>query len=243
MKQIFISVLFAVLLSMPSSAQQRANRRSAADQGKPVQTTAETKPVTACQLTIARLRYGGGGDWYTGPSMLPNLVTGAKERTKLPVCDTTAVVEISDQRLFHFPFLWMTGHGEVRFSAQERLRLRKFLIGGGFLWADDNYGMDRSFRREMAALFPENPLTALPNLHPIFKSVYNLPGLPKIHEHDGHPAQAFGIFFEGRMVVLYTFSSDIGNALEDAHIHNVGAERRELGMQMAINVLNWFFNQ
>jgi hypothetical protein len=200
-------------------------------------------PASACQLTIARLKYGGGGDWYTGPSMLPNLVKGAKERTRLPLCDTTAVVEISDQRLFHFPFLFMTGHGEIRFSAQEKLRLRKFLIGGGFLWADDNYGMDRSFRREMAALFPENPLTELPASHPVFKSVYNLPGTPKIHEHDGERAQAFGIFFEGRMIALYTFSADIGNALEDSHIHNVGEERRELGLQMGINILNWFFNQ
>jgi len=103
--------------------------------------------------------------------------------------------------------------------------------------------MDRSFRREMAALFPENPLTEIPHSHPIFKSFYNLPGTPKIHEHDGGPAQAFGIFFEGRMVVLYTFSADIGNALEDPHIHNVGEKRRELGLQMAINILSWFFNQ
>jgi hypothetical protein len=196
---------------------------------------------TACQLTVARLKYGGGGDWYTGPSMLPNLVKTARERTALPVCDSTAVVEISDQRLFHFPFLFMTGHGEARFTAQEKLRLRKYLVGGGFLWADDNYGLDRAFRREMAALFPENPLVRIPNSHPIFKSVYSLPGLPKIHEHDGEPAQAFGIFFEGRLLVLYTHSADIGNAMEDPHIHNVGAERRELGLRMGVNVLSWFF--
>ena len=195
-----------------------------------------------CQLTIARLRYGGGGDWYTGPSMLPNLARAARERTNLPVCDSAAVVEISDQRLFHFPFLFMTGHGEVRFTPQERVRLRKYLIGGGFLWADDNYGMDRAFRREMNALFPENPLTPIPSNHPIFNSLYKLPGLPKIHEHDGTPAQAFGIFFEGRMIVLYTFSSDIGNAMEDPHIHRIDADRRELGMRMGINVLSWFFS-
>jgi hypothetical protein len=194
-----------------------------------------------CQLTVARLRYGGGGDWYTGPSMLPNLVKAARERTKLPVCDSTAVVQVADQSLFHFPFLFMTGHGEVRFTPQEKLRLRKFLIGGGFLWADDNYGMDRSFRREMAALFPENPLTPIPASHPIFKSVYKLPGLPKIHEHDGEPARAFGIFFDGRLVVLYTFSADIGNGMEDPHIHNVGPERRELALQMGVNILSWFF--
>ena len=195
-----------------------------------------------CQLTVARLKYGGGGDWYTGPSMLPNMVKAARERAALPLCDTAAVVEISDQRLFHFPFLFMTGHGDVRFTAQERTRLRKFLIGGGFLWADDNYGMDKSFRREMAALFPENPLAPLPDSHPVYKSFYKLPGLPKIHEHDGEPAQAFGVFFEGRLIALYTYSADIGNAMEDPHVHNVGQERREAGLQMAVNVLSWFFS-
>jgi len=201
-----------------------------------------TARAQTCQLTVARLKYGGGGDWYTGPSMLPNLIKAAKERAKLPVCDSAAVTEVSDQRLFHFPFLFMTGHGEVRFSPQEKLRLRKFLVGGGFLWADDNYGIDKSFRREMAAMFPENPLTPVPADHPVYKSFYKLPGLPKIHEHDGEPAQAFGIFFEGRLVVLYTYSADIGNAMEDPHIHNVGQERREAGLQMAVNVLSWFFS-
>ncbi|MDR0330728.1 MAG: DUF4159 domain-containing protein [Chitinispirillales bacterium] len=199
---------------------------------------AQAKP---CQLTIARLKYGGGGDWYTGPSMLPNLVAAARERSALPLCDSTAIVEISDQRLFHFPFIFMTGHGEVRFTPQEKLRLRKYLVGGGFLWADDNYGLDKPFRREMSALFPENPLVPIPSTHPIFNSRYKLPGLPKIHEHDGEPAQAFGVFFDGRLVVLYTYSADIGNALEDAHIHNVGPERRELGQQMGTNILLWFF--
>lgn len=194
-----------------------------------------------CELTVARLRYGGGGDWYTGPSMLSNLSRAAKERAGLPICDTSAVVAVGDQRLFHYPFLFMTGHGEVRFTPQEKLRLRKFLIGGGFLWADDNYGMDKSFRREMAALFPENPLVEIPSNHPIFKSKYNLPGVPKIHEHDGEPARAYGIFFEGRLAVLYTHSADIGNALEDPHIHNLDAATREVGIQMAVNILAWFF--
>lgn len=195
-----------------------------------------------CELTVARLKYGGGGDWYTGPSMLPNLVKAAQSRTKMPLCDSVAVVEISDQRLFHFPFLFMTGHGEVRFTPQERMRLRKFLIGGGFLWADDNYGLNKSFRREMKTLFPENPLVEIPSDHPIFKSYYNLPGLPKIHEHDGEPSKAFGIFFEGRLVVLYTYSADIGNGMEDVHVHNVGKERHELALRMGVNVLSWFFS-
>ncbi len=195
-----------------------------------------------CQLTIARLKYGGGGDWYSGPSMLPNLTSAAKSRTKLPVCDSSAVVEITDQRLFHYPFLFMTGHGEFRLTTQEKTRLRKYLIGGGFLWADDNYGLSPSFRREMAALFPENPLVELPSSHPIFKSHYQLSGLPKIHEHDGEPARAFGIFFENRLVVLFTYSADIGNGMEDLHVHNDGEERHELALRMGINVLSWFFS-
>ncbi|MFP4680876.1 MAG: DUF4159 domain-containing protein [Chitinispirillaceae bacterium] len=191
---------------------------------------------------MARLKYGGGGDWYTGPSMLPNLVQAAKSRTEIPVCDSVKVIEISDQRLFHFPFLFMTGHGNVRFTSQEKIRLRKFLIGGGFLWADDNYGLDKSFRREMKALFPENPLVEIPSDHPIFSSLYDLDGLPKIHEHDNKPAQAFGIFFEGRLVVLYTYSADIGNGMEDIQVHNAGQERHELALRMGVNILSWFFS-
>ena len=194
-----------------------------------------------CQLTIARLRYGGGGDWYTGPSMLPNLVRAARTRTKMPVCDTSVVVQITDPDFFHHPFIFMTGHGEVRFTPEERLRLRKYLIGGGFLWADDNYGLDRSFRREVAALFPENPLVEIPSDHPIYTSFYKLPGLPKIHEHDGEPAQGFGVFFEGRMVIYYSYSSDIGNGMEDLRVHNVGEELHELALRMGVNVLHWFF--
>ena len=109
-----------------------------------------------CQLTLARLKYGGGGDWYANPSAYPNLVKAVRQRTKMPLCDTMATVEIMDERLFRYPFLCMTGHGDVHFTAKERVRLRAYLIGGGFLWADDSYGMDRSMRQEIAALFPEN---------------------------------------------------------------------------------------
>ncbi len=195
-----------------------------------------------CQLTVARLRYGGGGDWYTGPSMIPNLISAAKSRTDMPVCDTGAVVQISDPNLFHYPFIFMTGHGEVRFTPEEKLRLRKYLIGGGFLWADDNYGLDKFFRREIAAIFPQNPLVEIPSDHPIYNSFYQLPGLPKIHEHDGEPAQGFGVFFQGRMIVYYSYSSDIGNGMEDLRVHNVGQELHELALRMGVNVLYWFFN-
>lgn len=199
--------------------------------------------TTSCELTLGRLKYGGGGDWYANASSLPNLVAAIRQRTRLPVCDSIAVVELLGGKLFEHPFLYMTGHGNVRFTPEERLALRTYLIGGGFLWSDDNYGMDESFRREMNALFPENPLTLLPSDHPIFRNQYNLPGLPKIHEHDGEPAQAYGIFFDNRLVVFYTYSSDIGDGMEDLHVHNDGEAVHERALQMGINVVGWFFAQ
>jgi hypothetical protein len=195
-----------------------------------------------CQVTLARLKYGGGGDWYTDPSSLPNLVTAVKERTAVPICDSLVVVDITSDRLFRFPFIYMTGHGDVHFSAEERLRLRKYLIGGGFLWADDCYGMDKSFRREIAAMFPENPLTPVQRDHPIYKSKYALPGLPKIHEHNGDPAQGFGVFFDKRMVLFYSYSSDIGDGMEDLDVHHDGPQLHELALRMGVNIVVWFFN-
>jgi hypothetical protein len=195
-----------------------------------------------CELTIASLKYGGGGDWYANPSSLPNLIAAVRERTSIPLCDTVAVVEIMDEKLFRYPFVYMTGHGNVRFTEAERLRLRKYLAGGGFLWADDNYGMDKSFRREMAAVFPENPLTPVPNGHAIYKSKYALPGLPKIHEHNGDLAQSLGIFFNNRLVVFYSYSSDIGDGMEDETVHNDGAKLHELALETGINIITWFFN-
>ena len=195
-----------------------------------------------CQFTLARLKYGGGGDWYNGPSALPNLARAVRDETKVPICDTTAVVEIMDDQFFHFPFIYMTGHGDVRFTPQERLRLRKYLIGGGFLLANDDYGMDKSFRREMQALFPQNPLVKVPNSHPIYSCVHKLPGLPKIHEHDGLPAQGFGIFFDKRLVVFYAFSSDIGDGMEDEEVYHDGEKLHQLALNMGVNLVWWFFN-
>ncbi|MCX7725527.1 MAG: DUF4159 domain-containing protein [Chitinispirillaceae bacterium] len=195
-----------------------------------------------CSFTIARLKYDGGGDWYANPSSLPNLVKAVKERTNIPICDSVATVSIDDENLFKYPFIYMTGHGNVKFSEQQRLRLRKYLIGGGFLWADDNYGMDESFRREVAFLFPENPLVELPSDHKIYRSKYKLPGLPKIHEHDGKPAVGYGVFFENRLVIFYTYSSDIGDGMEDIEVHNDGPELHELALKMGVNVISYFFN-
>lgn len=195
-----------------------------------------------CTFTIARLKYGGGGDWYANPSSLPNLVSAVAGRTKISICDSVATIAITDDKFFHFPFIYMTGHGDVRFDNKERLRLRKYLIGGGFLWADDNYGLDKSFREEMKALFPENPMVEVPVDHPIYKSVYKLPGLPKIQEHDSLPAQGYGVFFDNRLVVFYSFSSDIGDGMEDMAVHNVDKARHEIALQMGVNVIAWFLN-
>ncbi|MFP4417627.1 MAG: DUF4159 domain-containing protein [Fibrobacterota bacterium] len=195
----------------------------------------------SCELTIARLHYEGGGDWYANPSSLPNLAHAVRAQTSLPVCDTIAEVRIMDEDLFRYPFLYMTGHGNFSMSNAERIRLRNFLINGGFLWADDNYGLDKSFRREMEKLFPENPLVELPSDHTIYSSVHRLKGLPKIHEHDGEPAQGFGIFFDKRLVVYYTYSTDIGDGMEDVHVHDNGKDLHELALKMGVNVVGWFF--
>ncbi len=194
-----------------------------------------------CDFTIARLQYEGGGDWYANPSSLPNLAKAVRDRLPdVSLCDTVATVEIFDEQFHRYPFIYMTGHGNVRFSHEERLRLRTYLVNGGFLWADDNYGLDKSFRREMKALFPENPLVLVPLEHPIYRSVYDLPGPPKIHEHDGAPARGMGIFFDDRLVVFYTYSADIGDGMEDLHVHNDGPELHEAALRMGVNVLGWF---
>ncbi len=201
-----------------------------------------TLPGESCSVTIARLKYDGGGDWYANPSSLPNLVSAIRKRTTLPVCDTITTVGINDNRLFSFPFLYMTGHGNVHFTEEQRIRLRRYLIGGGFLWADDNYGMDESFRREMRMLFPENQLVELPSDHPIYRSKYPLAGLPKIHEHDGGNAQGFGIYFDNRLILFYSLSSDIGDGMENLEVHNDGPALHEAALEMGINILSSFFN-
>jgi len=203
-----------------------------------------TTPVTAedCEFTLARLKYDGGGDWYANPSSLPNLVKAIKKQTRIPICDTVAAISVTDERLFHYPFLYMTGHGNVSFDHQERIRLRTYLIGGGFLWADDNYGMDKSFRREIAKIFPENELVEIPLSHPVYHSRYTFKALPKIHEHDNEPAQGLGIFFDNRLVVFYSYSSDIGDGMEDVHVHKDGEELHGIALRMGINIVSWFFN-
>jgi hypothetical protein len=189
-------------------------------------------------VALARLQYGGGGDWYANPSSLPNLLTAVAERTSLPVSGRETVVKLTDPGLWDVPYLYMTGHGNVVFSPEEGRVLRRYLENGGFLHADDNYGMDESFRREMARLFPEHPLTTVPLDHPIYHVLYEFPeGLPKIHEHDGLPAEGLGVFLDGRLAVFYSYQSDLGDGWEDAEVHDDPEAVRELALRMGVNLV------
>ena len=188
-------------------------------------------------LTIGRLHYDGGGDWYANPSSLSNLLFEIRARTALPVSNREVVVTLTSPELWDVPFLHMTGHGNVLFSDEEVVLLRKYLDNGGFLHADDNYGMDESFRREIARVFPDQALVEVPLDHPIYRIVYDMPqGIPKIHEHDGEPAQGFGIFLGDRLAVLYSYQTDLGDGWEDPGVHDDPSEVRELAMQMGVNL-------
>ncbi len=191
-------------------------------------------------LTIGRLKYSGGGDWYSNPSSLPNLLRFIHEETDIPTATDEEVVPLSAEELFRFPIVYMNGHGNVVFSASEAALLRKYLLGGGFLIADDNYGMDKSFRREMAKVFPDKDFVLLPVDHPIFSIHFKLPGgIPKIHEHDGEPAQAYALFHEGRMICFYAFQSDLGDGWEDTAVHKDPENLRRAALEMGTNIVLW----
>jgi hypothetical protein len=189
------------------------------------------------ELTIAQLQYGGGGDWYANPSGLPNLLREIRARTGLRVSDRPMQLKLTDPSLWAQPFIYMTGHGNIKFTEEEVQILRRYLSQGGFLHADDNYGMDESFRREMKRVFPDNELVELPASHPIYHALYDFPGgLPKIHQHDGKRPQGLGIVQDGRVVVYYTFESDLGNGWEDANRYNNPPEVRESAFRMGVNI-------
>lgn len=188
-------------------------------------------------FTIARLQYEGGGDWYANPSSLTNLLDAIRERTGIRIAEKEAVVRPSDATLRDHPFLYMTGHGNVAFTLEERSALREHLLAGGFLHADDNYGLDESFRREIQAIFPDRELVELPADHAVFHSFYDFPeGIPKVHEHDGASPQAFGIFDNERLMVFYSYESDLGDGWEDAEVHEDPEEVRELALRMGVNL-------
>jgi hypothetical protein len=200
--------------------------------------------ATAPELTIAQLQYGGGGDWYANPSALPNLLAFIAERTGLPVMPRPSAVRLTDPALRSYPYLYLTGHGNVRFSEAEVAALREYLDSGGFLHADDNYGLDESFRREIARVYPETKLVEVPHDHAVYHVFYDFPdGLPKIHEHDGKPAQGLGVFDDGRLVVFYSYESDLGDGWEDAPVHGNPPETRERALRMGLNLFLFAMTQ
>ena len=193
---------------------------------------------------IATLQYRGGGDWYSNPTALPNLVRYTNEHCGTSINTQIATVEAGSSQLFNYPFVYMTGHGNVVFSAQEAENLRKYLIAGGFLHVDDNYGLDPFFRREIAKVFPEHELIELPHSHPVYHQAFSFPdGPPKIHEHDGKPPRGFGIVYEGRLVLYYTYETDLGNGWEDQAVHGNPEEVRQKALQMGANILQYVFNR
>ena len=188
-------------------------------------------------MTIGRLHYDGGGDWYANPSSLPNLLAAIRTRTGLRVAGEERVITLRDDDLWSVPYLYMTGHGNVAWTDADLATLRAYLRQGGFLHADDNYGMDASLRRELGRLFPGQPLVEVPLEHPIYHLVYDFPrGIPKIHEHDGKPAQGFGIFLDGRLAVFYSYQTDLGDGWEDPEVHHDPPAKREAALRMGVNL-------
>lgn len=195
-------------------------------------------------VKIALLKYNGGGDWYSDPTALPNLIKYCNQNLKTNIYPEPSTIEIGSPEIFNFPFTHLTGHGNIILSESESMNLRIYLEGGGFLHVDDNYGLDEYFRREMKKVFPNKKFVELPPSHPIFHQKYDLnEGLPKIHEHDKKPPQAFGLFIEQRMVCLYTYESDLGDGWEDAEVHNDSAELREKALKMGANIISFVFEQ
>ncbi len=188
---------------------------------------------------LAVLKYSGGGDYYANPTSVPNLVKFVNSQLNANINTEVPYVDVGSSLLFTYPFVHMTGHGNVVFSNSERENLRNYLIGGGFLHIDDNYGMDQYIRPEIEKLFPNLKLVELPFDHPIFNQKYKFNGLPKIHEHDGQRAQAFGIIIEGRLALLYTYETDLGDGWEDITVHNNTQENHERALKMGLNILQF----
>ena len=203
-----------------------------------------TALLPAQAFTIARIHYGGGGDWYGDPSSLPNLLEFISEKTSIIVEPSEYQIKLTDPGLFSHSFLYLTGHGNIRFNEDEIIVLRDYLLKGGFLHADDNYGMDPSFRREIKRVFPEKELIPLPHNHPIFHQVYDFNnGLPKVHEHNNKPPQALALYEDDRILVIYTYESDLGDGWEDAEVHNDPNYIREAALQMGVNIIHFALTQ
>lgn len=200
--------------------------------------TAQAPAPMAGTMAIGRLHYDGGGDWYANPSALPNLLQAIARRTGLRVNEREKVVRLVDDEIWNVAYIHLTGHGNIHFSDQEATVLRRWLLAGGFLHASDNFGLDESFRREMGRLFPDHPLEEVPLTHPVYHLVYDFPqGLPKIHEHDGKPAEGLGIFLDGRLAIFYDYQSDLSDGWEDPAVHRDPADKHEAALRMGVNLI------
>lgn len=192
---------------------------------------------------IALLKYNGGGDWYANPTALPNLINYVNENLNTEIDAEPVTVEVGSEALFNYPFVHMTGHGNVVFSAQEAENLRNYLISGGFLHVSDNYGMNPYFRAAIKTVFPEEDLVEMPFPHEIFHQTYKFKnGLPKIHQHDDLAPKAYGIFYKGRLVLFYDFECDLSDGWEDQAVHNDSQNTREKALQMGSNILQYVFS-
>ncbi len=226
-----------VFLSAASHAQRSGGRR-APDLAR-IEASQTDNPNPSA-LRVARLHYSGGGDWYWGASALPNFLGYLRENADYPVDTNEHEITIMDPELFRYPFLFATGHGMISFSTEEKERLRQYLVGGGFLFVNDSYGMDRSFRKEMAELFPEREVVEVPFDHPLYHCFYDFPnGPPKIHEHDNKPPRGYAVILNGRVVLYFLVESDIGDGWEDAQVHNDPPEKRNEAFRMGVNILTY----
>ncbi len=192
---------------------------------------------------IGKLKYGGGGDWYANPTSLPNLIEFINTHSNIKIAPQEDIVDPGSAQLFQYPYVYMTGHGNVKFSETEVKNLRKYLLSGGFLHIDDNYGMDKYIRDEIKKIFPDKPLTEIPFNHPIYHQQFDFAGgLPKIHEHDGKPAQGFGVFDKDRLLIFYSYETDLGDGWEDPSVHRDPPEVREKALKMGMNIVIYAIN-
>ena len=195
-------------------------------------------------MQLALLKYNGGGDWYANPTALPNLARFCNQALGLTLDEAYATVEVGSPALYAHPFVHLTGHGNVVFSAAEAENLRNYLIGGGFLHIDDNYGLDPFIRPAMRQVFPELDFVELPHDHPVYRQHFSFPqGLPKIHEHDNKPARGYGLIYRGRLLCFYSYETDLGDGWEDADVHRDTPEARERALRMGANLVEYAFTQ
>ncbi|MEL7004349.1 MAG: DUF4159 domain-containing protein [Bacteroidota bacterium] len=203
-----------------------------------------TTVVGQGKVKIAKLKYNGGGDWYANKTALPNLIDFCNRELRMNLDYEEEVVDVGSSEIFLYPYVYMTGHGNVVFSNSDAQNLRKYLEAGGFLHIDDNYGLDQFIRLEMKKVFPELEFVELPFNHPIYHQKFDFRnGLPKIHEHDGQPAQGFGLILKGRLVAYYSYESDLGNGWEDQSVHKDPEAKRQQALKMGANILTYCFTQ